>query len=189
MRDEKGFHWLPDLVESMMEDYVRPGRVRFLIQASLVHPEHEPRSKKALEQLKRYPEGLVRLVGLDGPLAPDSYFRMVSETDLLVCPYHPTIYRSRTSGTLAEAIAFGIPTVVPFGSWLASQQPPDGGATFVDRDSFIEAVRRICDEYPSYHMRARSGRDSWLRLHSPERLVQTLLGTALDRGSSDGKVA
>ena len=49
VRDEKGFHWLPDLVQAMFGDYVEPGRVRFVIQASLVHPEQEPLSKAAVK--------------------------------------------------------------------------------------------------------------------------------------------
>ena len=190
VRDEKGFHWLPDLVEAMMEDHVQRGRVRFLIQASLVHPDHEPLSKRALEQLKSYPEDMVRLVGLDGPLSPDRYFQLVTESDLLLCPYHPATYRNRTSGTLTEAIASGIPTVVPHGSWLASQQPAGSGTTFLDRESFIEAVRKICDDYSSFQSRAKAAQYSWLALHSPEQVVRTLLGeTVITKASSDGKVA
>jgi hypothetical protein len=189
VRDEKGFHWLPDLVEALMDDHVRTRRVRFLIQASLIHPESEPRSKRALELLKSYPDDMVRLVGLGGPLSPDSYYQLVNEADLLLCPYHPATYRSRTSGTLAEAIASGIPTVVPHGSWLASQQPSGSGRTFLDRDSFIESVRMICDDYSSYHSQARCGRFSWLERHSPERLVCTLLGSAQQQDACDQNVA
>lgn len=189
VRDEKGFHWLPDLVEAMMDDYVKTGQVRFSIQASLIHPDHEPRSKQALERLKGYPEDIVRLVGLDGPLSPECYFRLVTEADLLLCPYHPATYRNRTSGTLTEAISSGIPTVVPHGSWLASQQPAGSGTTFLDRESFIDAVRRICADYPNYHSRAQAGQCAWLALHSPERVVRALLGETAKHCSTNGKVA
>ncbi len=162
VRDEKGFHWLPDLIDAMMDDYLRPGRVRFLIQASLIHPEYEPKSQAALERLKGYPRDSVRLVGLDGPLKPDSYYRLVSEADLVLCPYEAITYRNRSSGTLAEAIAAGIPTVVPQNCWLSSQPPPGSGKTFFDLESFIDAVRSICDDYPTYHSRARpAGTPGW----------------------------
>jgi len=189
VRDEKGFHWLPDLVQAMYADHVRPGRVAFLIQASLVHAEHEPLSREAIKRLKDFAEDSVQLVGMAGPLSPESYYQLVSETDVLVCPYDPAIYRNRTSGTLAEAISAGIPTVVPHGSWLSRQQPPGSGETFLDRDSFIEAVKSVCDDYARYHSRAKAGRYSWLTRHCPESLVRFLLGAPKEQGSSVGRVA
>jgi hypothetical protein len=176
VREEKGFHWLPELIEALLNEEGGSAGVRFLIQASLREPENEPRCKVALDRLKGYSEDVVRLVGLDGSLSPEIYYRLVSEADLLLCPYRPETYRSRSSGTLAEAIAAGIPTVVPRGTWLSRQVPAGGGETFFDRESFIEAVRRVRDDYPTYHARARAGQDAWLGLHSPDRLVRTLLG-------------
>jgi glycosyltransferase involved in cell wall biosynthesis len=189
VREEKGFHWLPDLIDSMMEEYVNPGRVRFLIQASLIHPEENPRSKAALDKLKNYSEDHVRLVGLEAPLAPDRYYQLVSEADLLLCPYHAGTYRARSSGTLTEAIAAGIPTVVPRGTWLARQQPPGSGETFDDRGSFIKAVLEICDRYASFQQGAVAGRRAWLARHSPERLIRALIGDSNEKRSHVAKVA
>jgi glycosyltransferase involved in cell wall biosynthesis len=189
VRDEKGFHWLPEVIDAMMDQYIRPGRVKFLIQASLIHPEYEPKSTQALERLKAFPPDVVRLVGLNGPLTPESYYQLVSEVDLLLCPYDPTTYRNRTSGTLTEAIAAGTPTVVPHGSWLSRQQPENSGETFADLQSFINAVKRICDDYRRYQAHARSGRHSWLSLHSPAGLLSSLLCHPKDDRSQVGKVA
>jgi glycosyltransferase involved in cell wall biosynthesis len=191
VREEKGFHWLPDLIDAMMDEYLARGRARFLIQASLVHPEANPRSRAALERLKTYAEDHVQLVGLEGPLAPERYYQLVSEADLLLCPYHPGTYRARSSGTLTEAIAAGIPTVVPRGTWLARAQPPGSGETFDDRESFIEAVLQVCGRYAGYQQRAVAGRRGWQARHSPERLIRALLGEGEcePSGSRVGKVA
>jgi glycosyltransferase involved in cell wall biosynthesis len=189
VREEKGFHWLPGLVDALMEEHVATGRVRFLIQASLVRPEDEPLCRAALAELRKYAEDRVELVGLNGPLAPDRYYQLVSQADLLLCPYHPETYRCRSSGTLTEAIAAGIPTVVPRGTWLARQQPPGSGETFDDRESFLAAVRRICDHHAPYHAQALAGRGAWLERHSPERLVRALLGQRTQASPCIGKVA
>jgi glycosyltransferase involved in cell wall biosynthesis len=189
VREEKGFHWLPGLIEALMPGYVIPGRVRFLIQASLVHPEGEPSCNAALHELMKLSEDHVRLVGLDGPLPPDLYYELVSEADLLLCPYDPGAYRCRSSGTLTEAISAGIPTVVPDGTWLARQQPTGSGARFVDAESFHAAVKQVCDHYATYHVQARAARKSWLAQHSPERLVQALLGHEAAQSERMGKVA
>ncbi len=174
VRDEKGFYYLPAVVEDLFAAY--PGKVRFVVQASLKHPEWNQKSATALARLKDYPPEYVRLVGTDGPLSPDDYFRLVSEADLLLCPYSPAAYKRRSSGTLTEAIAAGIPTVVPAKTWLAGQQPAGSGETFFDEPSLVTAVRKIVGAYESYARHARRARDQWLAVHSPDALVQQLVG-------------
>jgi hypothetical protein len=178
VRDEKRFYWLPDLVEALSTDYLAPGKVRFLVQATLVQPEWNPASHQALLRLKGMPPEHVRLVGLDGPLSPDEYYRLFAEADLLLCAYDPLAYNRRSSGTLTEAVAAGIPTVVPEGTWLERHQPPGTGESCADLPSFIEAVRRICDGYPRYLKQARAAKERWLAVHTPLNLVGTLLGSA-----------
>jgi hypothetical protein len=175
VREEKGFFWLPELVDALLEDYLVRGKARFLIQGTLGAPQWSPKSQQALARLQGLPPEYVTVVGADGPLAPDDYYRLVSETDVLLCPYNPHAYRRRSSGTVAEAIAAGIPTVVPGGTWLARHQPPGAGETFTDLGSFVEGVRRICDDYDRYAAQARAYREQWLAVHSPLNLVDTLL--------------
>ncbi len=177
VRDEKRFYWLPDLVDALA-DYLAAGKVRFLVQATLVQPEWNPASHRALLRLKGMPSEDVRLVGLDGPLSPEDYYRLFGEADVLLCAYDPFAYSRRSSGTLTEAVAAGIPTVVPRGTWLERQQPAGAGESCADLASFLQAVRRICDDYPRYHERARAARERWLTIHTPHNLVRTLLGRA-----------
>lgn len=178
VRDEKGFYWLPDLVEGLMEDYILPGKVRFRIQGTLVHPEWDRKSHAALVRLKQMPAEQVTLVGLDKALSPEAYYDLLSKSEILLCPYSPFAYRCRSSGTLAEAIAAGIPTVVPRGTWLERQQAPGTGEAFSDLASLVEGVRRICDDYPRYLSRSQAHREHWLAIHSPENLVYELVSTA-----------
>jgi glycosyltransferase involved in cell wall biosynthesis len=181
-RDEKGFHWLPELIDSMMDEYVRPGRVRFLLQAAPLDTSWNRGSQQALEKLKQKGLAGVTLVGTDGPLPPEEYFQVVSQTDMLLCPFDAMAYRSRSSGTLAEAIAAGIPTIVPEGTWLARQQPPGTGEAFNDLESFCSSVKKVCDQYSTYHAMAQASRESWLSVHTPKNLVKTLVaGSAAKR--------
>lgn len=176
VRDEKGFPWLPDLVDALMDEHVRPGRLRFLIQASLDRWACYPSSQAALKRLRRFGPEQVRLVGSDGPLTSEEYYQMVRETDVFLCPYDPDRYRCRSSGTLAEAIAAGIPTVVPADTWMSRQQDEGTGETFTDKSSFIQAVRRIVDDHASYRRRAQAFKHAWLAVHSPANFVAVLLG-------------
>ena len=177
MRDEKGSPWLPLLVEELRAE-AEAGRVRFAFQTGVADPVGNPATTAALTHLRALNAPYVELHGDDGPLSPEAYFRLVASADVLLCPYDPIAYRRRSSGTLAEAIAVGIPTVVPAGTWLARQQPPETGATCHDETSFLAAVRTILSHYPRYLGAARAARDRWLAAHTPDRLVSALLGRA-----------
>jgi hypothetical protein len=178
MRDEKGFHHLPAIIEHLRADYVERGKVRFLIQASPNRPEWNPKSAAALERLRTYAPHQVRLVGGHDPLSPDEYFRLVSAADLLLCPYCPVHYKRRSSGTFTEGIAAGVPTVVPADTWLAGQQPAGAGEQFHDEASLLRAVQRICDDYARYSEYARRAKDEWLAVHKPAALVKRLVADA-----------
>lgn len=181
VREEKGFFLLPDLVEDLWDEYLLTGKVRFLIQATHKNAEGEKRSHAALLRLKELNHKHVILVGQDGPLDPEEYYELFSQADVLLCPYCPHAYRNRSSGTFAEALTSGIPTVVPEGTWLARQQPADSGETFADTESFAQAVRYLCDHYPHYLKNARAHRDRWLAFHTPLNLVRRLLDPEVAR--------
>lgn len=176
MRDEKGFYWLPELVAALKEDYLLPGRISFVIQISRNPASYSRRSRRALKSLKKYDAHQVLLVGQDGPLPPEEYYRLISETNVLLCPYQAQRYRQRSSGIFSEGIAAGIPTVCPANTWMSSQQPCGSGETFVDLQSFIEAVKLICDKYADYQTKAMSYSPKWMAFHSPVTLVEAVLG-------------
>ena len=177
-RDEKGFAWLPNLIEDLAADYVSTGKVRFLLQANLGDPRYNPQSAVALDRLKRLPNDTVQLFGLDGPLSPEAYYRLVSASHLVLVPYDCERYRASSSGTLTEAIAGGRPVVVPSGTWMAAQLPSAAGESYDDYPSFVSAVRRVIDDYPHYLARAAACRDGWLAKHSPDALVRALTNGA-----------
>ena len=179
VRDEKGFHWLPGLVDHLMRDYVRPGRVRLALQATVGTPHYNPQSALAMQRLRKHLPRHVELVGADGPLTSREYYRLVSAADVVLLPYDRNRYRAASSGTLAEAIAAGKPTVVPAQSWMSRQQPPGTGETFVDFQSFVASVRRLVDRYEEYHRQAELHRSAWSARHSPRALVEALTGRAL----------
>jgi len=175
-RDEKGFHRLAELVNDLNDDLISSGRVRILAQATFIDPGFNPRSADLLEKWRRRPPKGVTLVGLDGPLSPADYYRLVSETDIALLPYDENRYRNASSGTLAEAIAAGLPVIVPANTWLAEQVDPDAAVLFTDHPSFIQGVRQLVSEYPSYRATALRHAGRWRLQHSPDALIQSLLG-------------
>jgi glycosyltransferase involved in cell wall biosynthesis len=179
-RDEKGFHLLPSVVESMWHEYVATGKVRFVFQATMVSRERYPKSAAALDRLKDYDPRHVELVALDNPLPAEDYYSLISRADILLSPSCRSAFRARSSGTLTEAIALGIPTIVPANTWLASQQPAGGGESYENETLLAQAVRRVCDGYNGYLTKAEAAREQWLQTHSPGRLVEALLARHAD---------
>ncbi len=187
-RDEKGFHWLPDLIEALAEDYLAPGRARLLIQTSLGQPEHNPRSVAALRRLRQQPG--VELIGKTGALAPAEYYRLAAQADIVLLPYLRDRYRACTSGVLAEALAAGAAAVVPAGTWLADQLPPGGGETFSDDvATFVAATKRVLDNFPAYRAAAQANRAAWLNRHSPDALIAAVVGERSDASLTGNRAA
>jgi hypothetical protein len=174
-RDEKGFHWLPDLAEALRDDYLAPGSARLLIQAN-IQPQYNPQSIKALERLKQFSPAEVQLFAAETALSPVEYYRMMSQSDIVLLPYIHSRYRACTSGVFAEALAMGAPPVVPAGTWMADQLPPGGGETFGDFDSFVAGVKRLLDNFDGHRRTAQDFRPIWRERHSPDALIAALLG-------------
>jgi hypothetical protein len=74
-------------------------------------------------------------------------------------------------------MAAGIPTIVTAGTWLARQQPLGTGETFADPAGFEQAVRKLLANYPFYLAPAQQFRLEWLRRHTPDNLIDALVGS------------
>jgi|GEM_PF-2166396 len=172
-REEKGFHWLPFLVDFLAKDYFETNKIIFHIQAS-VNSASEPRCLSALRILKSYSEDWIKFYGIDGPLTPDNYYLLLNQADIVLCPYDKATYRSRSSGTLTEAIAAGVPTIVPAKTWLESQQPVGTGLTFDGLENFLIQTKSIIDNYASFSVKAYSSKDVFLNHHDPKNLIKNV---------------
>ncbi len=169
-RDEKGFHHLPAIIAGLAGE-----PVRFAIQASFVDPGNNPQSAKAVEWLRENRSDRVELFGESGPLIADEYFARIAGADLILFPFDARSYARRSSGTLTEAIAAGVPTVVTAGTWLAKQQPSGTGEVGSEIESWLGAIRKIVRDYSNYAGAAEAARESWLKVHTPENFVRALL--------------
>jgi glycosyltransferase involved in cell wall biosynthesis len=175
-RDEKGFPWLPDLIEALRDEYLIPGKARFMIQANVSQPQYNPQTTPALHRLQRQEKFGVELVGRRGPLSPEDYYKLVSQADVVLLPYCRGAYRARTSGALGEALAAGAAVVVPEETWLADELPPGCGETFQNFGGFVAAVKKVLDDFESYARAAQRYQPLWRERHSPDALVAALVG-------------
>lgn len=177
-RDEKGFHWFPELIHRLHGSRVGARQIRFRLQATPGVARYNPLSAAALKNLQNQERSLVELPGLSGPLTDADYYELLSDAHVVLLPYDRFRYRAASSGTLTEAIAAGKPTVVPDGTWMSAQQPAGSGATFSDFESFVRAVRYVIDNYDECARFARQAQATWRSRHSPSALIESLLATS-----------
>jgi glycosyltransferase involved in cell wall biosynthesis len=176
VREEKGFHLLPELIRSLQHDE----SIRFVIQVTKPHLAAITPALTAaingLEALESFDPNLVELVGRDVDFLPrEQYFRMLNEVDIVLCLYDAKIYRARSSGIMTEALAAGKPVIVPARTWMAHQMPSGCGENFTDMASLADAVRKIVAYYPNYHANVQRQRSGWLEKHSPAALLKCLI--------------
>ncbi len=90
---------------------------------------------------ERLPPGLApNLELVDTGLERGRYFALFERLDLVVLPYDVRLFRKRTSGVFAEALAYGCVTVVPAGSWMADMLEQGRGAGVIYRGRAPHAV-------------------------------------------------
>ncbi|MHC4176728.1 MAG: hypothetical protein ACYSWU_04435, partial [Planctomycetota bacterium] len=118
-RVEKGYHYLPRIVDDLWAKYVVPGTARFVIQSNFSVPEGSPETVIARAQLQIRPHDKVQLIS--EPLLPRAYRDLVLDSDLVLLLYDTTAYYAGSSGILAEALAAGRPVIVPEGTWMGNQ--------------------------------------------------------------------
>ena len=134
-RINKGYHHLPSIISKLRADWVENGKMRFVIQ-SHIRSEQLPEVEPIRERLESLGPGVILTRDLQ---TDEEYRRMLWDSDIVLMPYNPEAYFVQTSGICAEALARGIPVVVPGGTWLARQF---ARATYEYQDSFGKSPPR-----------------------------------------------
>lgn len=118
-RTEKGYHHLPAIIDDLWKKYVKTGKVIFKIQSNFNIPGGEPNPALAKNLLSVFPSDKVELIS--DPPSLKEYTDLLLSSNIILLPYERDNYYARSSGVLAEALAAGIPVLVPEGSWMSRQ--------------------------------------------------------------------
>ena len=174
-RPEKGYHYLPSIVESLWTDYIQPCKIKLTIQSNFSIEGGEGLIPQARLALERYPDSKVKLI--KNAISADDYYQLLAEADMLVLPYDSHSYRFRTSGVLTEALAAGKPVIVPENSWLGKQVDSSRASLYKNTDEIPEKVIYIIENLPQFSDSAKIFSQGWLEQNSPDNLLKTLLSS------------
>jgi glycosyltransferase involved in cell wall biosynthesis len=166
-RAEKGFTRLPELVAALR------GRAHFVIQFGPLPATTEPLVRQAHRALRTMDRSNLELI--EDSLSRDDYLALLASADLILLPYEIGSYGERSSGILAEALALGIPTVLPGGGWMACAAGTSRCVTFHMPERLCHAVEEALAELPALTASARAGAEAWRNMHNPDALLSALM--------------
>jgi hypothetical protein len=73
---------------------------------------------------------------------------------------------------LTEAIAAGVPTIVPAKTWLSNQQPNGSGLPFDGLQDFLIQTKNLIDLYPVFLEKAKLAKIEWQKKQDPKDLIK-----------------
>ena len=139
----KGYRLLPQAVRHVLD---RHRDVRFMIHGIVKGSDAEA-DQPMFDRLAALGE---RVEVRQEVLTSDEYLGRLAETDLLLLPYDPDVYRRRGSGVFADAHHVGIPVVAPKDCAFARPAFDDGwGVAMTEYDgkslgiAVLEALDRL----------------------------------------------
>lgn len=164
-RAEKGYARLPEAIAAVA------GRARFTLQSGPVGAEADPLLQRAHRQLR----GMAQVMLVERALDPADYAALLAGADLLLLPYDGPTYGARSSGILAEALALGLPAVVPEDCWMAAAAGPDRAVAIASGAPVGPALAAALDRLPALGEAARLAAPEWRARHNPDALLHALL--------------
>ena len=116
----------------------------------------------------------------NGQLSHRTYVSRLDALDTVLLPHMPARFAVRSSGIFANAVAYGLVTVVPDNSWTSDQLAAGhgSGVTFgeVTVDANAQALIQVSDEFTGLQEKAMSHRSAWRAAQSLDVLLYKVLG-------------
>lgn len=180
-RGEKGCFLVPEIVRQVLAVTHQLTRsIRFYLHDGNSETLKEWRELTERQNGENLFSSYDARVSLDTTCADMAYWqRILDRCDLIVCPYYPPRFMVSYSAVCAEAVANGIPIVVPSGTSLERMcQAYGGGTSFRDWDvaSVVAAVKLAVENFPALAERAYERAHAWPSSQGTANFVDALLG-------------
>ncbi len=173
-RAEKGIVEILDAIR-LLEKSGEIEQFRFELQINDPDPE-------CIQQITAFlAESHMSVTTRDEPLSGPEYEQLLAMADVVLLPYWSSIYDSRTSGVLVEAIASSKPIITTEDTWLAREATGLGTGLLVESRnpaSIAAALIEVRKNYSEYSRLAGKAAVRCREQHNPERFIAALLRQA-----------
>ena len=168
----KNSRLLPDIIQRVNEQATN---IAFFVQC---YPEGEYALKLAVEISRRLSTKDNVTISKQ-QLETEEYFSVLENSDIIVLPYNEKKYRHITSGVLAEAIAFGIPCVVPANTWSEKAlEYSNGAGVSFSEDSIsgiAEAIQKCMVNIEHLRQKGQAAARQWREEQSITAYLQKIV--------------
>jgi glycosyltransferase involved in cell wall biosynthesis len=172
-RWDKGYHLVPAIARMLLADCPD---IKLLIHNGA--PGEMPEVQDAVRQLSGDP----RVSVCEGIAGPGQWESLLMQSDLIVSPYEPSRFSASYSAVTCEALAHGIPMVVPANTSLSRLLDDFGnpGVTFDRHDPSVItlAVKRALARFDILSGLAMSSAARWRETMGADKTVDMLLKIA-----------
>ncbi|MEA5089630.1 radical SAM protein [Solidesulfovibrio sp.] len=169
-RVEQGVGFLPEVAEAILPAYPD---VVFELQFACRFVDDD-----TLNRLRSFGD---RVRVHESCFVGDDFHRLIASFDALLLPYQPTSYVERSSQIVIEAIALGVPLIVPVGTSLALEVKQfNCGYSLIrgyDGLSVIEAVAHFIDNHDALARKSADAAPRCAAFHSGGTLIDLLLAS------------
>lgn len=141
-KPEKGSLLLPDVLVKAEERY---GELDFTVQIMGPSEALRVEIEKAANTLRKVPK-IIR-----GSVVAEQMIRIFSDTDVLLLPYDPSTYRTRSSALFTEAKSLGVPMILPRNTSIGREAAEKGiGVEIADfnAESTLDALGEALERLP-----------------------------------------
>jgi glycosyltransferase involved in cell wall biosynthesis len=168
-----GYHLLPEVVETLLS---RHDNIRVLVHNAI--PSEMPEPQATMRRLAAQDARII----LDERIADrDIWVHLLQASDLIICPHRPDLYYSASS-IVTDAIANGIPVIVPSNTAAATLVSDYGGAgvafTTFDASSVAAAVQMGIKNFDTMARLSYQGAATWAQKNGPQQCVDAIFDFA-----------
>jgi glycosyltransferase involved in cell wall biosynthesis len=150
-RTEKGFHFLPEMIQQVRRIHPCGRELEFHIHAFIATGGENPDIADTLQKLACLPN----ITLYKGDLPQDAYLDLLAAADIVLLPYDAKVYPRRSSGILVQALAAGKVAIIPEGTWF-SDTAPEGAVQRFAPGQFTQAVLAALDDFPALQAKAEA---------------------------------
>lgn len=162
---EKGFHLMPGVYERVRRKF-DAAAAEFVVHVN--HGGYDGEIIAADAALTAQPETGLRLIR--GAISSDAYLREFSDSDIILLPYDPELYRGRGSGVFSEAIGFGKVLIAPRAAGVGEEVEAGHGAGVLfdqhTEQEVADAVIAALANYKTLGSAAEKLATPWRNSHS-----------------------